>query len=241
MRIHVFSPIWNEEYLLPYYLRHYQQFAQKITLFDNGCTDRSVEIARAAGVEVRKWSTGGLHNEEMMRDLKNECWKECRDSADWTIVCDIDELIYHPDIVSYLARMKEEDVTIPQPMGFQMLAHEPPKADGQFYDEVKIGKYCREYESKMAVFDPNEIAEIGYYNGAHHAEPRGYVNIRWPSELKLLHARFLGVDYVYERCQRIQHRLHPRAIEPGWWDYSWSREHVESVMKEYWHNAQVVV
>jgi glycosyltransferase involved in cell wall biosynthesis len=241
MRIHVYSPVWNEEFILPYYLRHYLPFAEKIVFFDNGSTDGTLALAREAGVEVRAWDTGGFQDEARMRDLKNHCWKESRGQADWVIVCDIDEIVYHPRLIEYLARMKEEGITIPHPPGFQLVSNSPPSGQGQVYDEIRLGKYCREYESKMCVFDPNAVVEINYSLGAHEAHPYGDVKIRWPSELKLLHCKFFGVDYVYEACRKARSHLHPKAKELGWWDYSWSREESQRKMDLVWHNAQVVM
>ena len=47
MTIHVYNIVHNEEFLLPYYLRHYEQFADKIFIFDDESTDRTAEIAKA--------------------------------------------------------------------------------------------------------------------------------------------------------------------------------------------------
>jgi len=44
MTIDVFTTCYNEEIILPYFIRHYKQFARNITIYDNMSTDNSINI-----------------------------------------------------------------------------------------------------------------------------------------------------------------------------------------------------
>ena len=56
--VHVYALCWNEEKILPYFLRHYGRIASKIVIYDNESSDRSVEIIRSyPNTEVIPYST----------------------------------------------------------------------------------------------------------------------------------------------------------------------------------------
>jgi glycosyltransferase involved in cell wall biosynthesis len=57
MNIHVYTVAYNEELLMPFFLRHYKRFANHITVFDNESTDKTAELAKAAGANVVAFST----------------------------------------------------------------------------------------------------------------------------------------------------------------------------------------
>ena len=94
MKIQVHILAFNEEDILPYTLRHYSQFATKIIVHDSFSTDRTREICKDYGAEVRDWDTGGVLNDNLSRELKSTAW--IGTDADWVITADADELIYFP-------------------------------------------------------------------------------------------------------------------------------------------------
>ena len=47
MKIHVYSIVRNDRYILPYFLRHYSTFADRIFIIDDHSTDDTAEIAKA--------------------------------------------------------------------------------------------------------------------------------------------------------------------------------------------------
>ncbi len=115
---------WNEEDLLPYTLRHYARFADKIVVLDNNSTDSSQDIVnqfaanlkkknqllqkpqikkkkaiherinRGVEVELRVLDTKGVYPEQWMQKWRNSNWKEARGQYDWAIVVDMDEFVH---------------------------------------------------------------------------------------------------------------------------------------------------
>ena len=58
--------------------------------------------------------------------LSNECWKASRGLADWVIVTDIDEHLYHSDLSTLLIRYKAQGTTFIPALGYQMISEEFP-------------------------------------------------------------------------------------------------------------------
>src|SRR4030066_1175068 len=89
----------NEERLMPYVMRHYSQFA-KVIILESNSTDQTVEIAHSMGAEIWSYDVPDEIDDRWFTELKNNCWKESK--ADWVMIVDADEFIYHPEIVKIL-------------------------------------------------------------------------------------------------------------------------------------------
>jgi glycosyltransferase involved in cell wall biosynthesis len=194
--------------MLPYFLRHYQRFCERIVIYDNHSTDDSVAIIRSfSNTEVRHYESDNSMRSDRMTEIRDHAWKEARGHADYVIVCDIDEFLYHSNLIGFLEEKKREKITLFLPRGHQMIADHLPTAAGQIYDEITTG--CRNrWFDKPCLFDPQAIEEINYGPGCHLCHPIGDVRLyRSTFDLKLLHFRWLGLDYVLklhaERRDRV--------------------------------------
>lgn len=211
--VHVYAMCWNEEKILPYFLRHYGRIASKIFIYDNESTDRSVEVIRSyPNTEVIPFSTGRELNERRLTSIRNHAWKKSRGKADWVIVVDADEFLYHPDLIGCLKSYRQKEITISTLVGYEMVSDTFPKIEGMIYDEVKLGVRNKVFD-KTCVFDPNAIYGINYNFGSHEAAPRGILNFDISRELKLLHFNFLGLDYLLERYASRKARLNEYHIK----------------------------
>lgn len=183
-------------------------------VYDNYSDDSSAMLLKQSPlVTLRHYDSSGFSSEDLYRDLKNKIWKESRGKADWVIICDMDEFIYHRDLLEYLHRCKYQGITIPKASGFEMFSESFPTTDKQIYDQVFWGAPSDQITTKdctlgkFAVFNPNAVEEINYSYGAHVISPKG--NIKYGEnngELKLLHFKFLGFDYLWQRYQQIAKR-----------------------------------
>ena len=145
---------------------------------------------------------------------KNNAWKKSRGKADWVIVVDTDEFLYHPDLAGCLKSYRQKGITISTPVGYDMISDTFPKTEGMIYDEVKFGIQYNTFD-KMCIFDPNAIFEINYALGCHKADPRGVLNFDINRELKLLHFNLMGLDYLLERYASRKARLSEHQIKHG--------------------------
>ena len=195
-KIYVFSIMWNEEYILPYFLRHYSTFADKIFIINDHSTDKTVEIALShPKVEVLDFPhKRGLHNDDF-----NECFeafykKHAQGKADWVMCVDADEFIYHPDIKKYLNEEELKEVNVLEPISYMMVSREIPKTDGQIYDVCKTGERTPKFV-KPVVFKPEWGVKFVKGKGRHQ------VNLPVKkSELLLLHYKYLSRDYLIKKA-----------------------------------------
>jgi len=211
---HLYTALWNEAPLLPYFFRHYD-FVDRFVIYDNGSDDGTLELLAAhPRVEVRPFAMEEDSICLTVLNLKQSCWKESRGTADLVVVCDIDELLWHRDLSGFLAAERTRGVSIYQPVGWQMVSPAFPSGRGQLYDEVHLGFRDRYYDKTVA-FDPNRIEEIAYAPGCHTAAPTGDVVWSRDEALKLLHFKYLSPEFVVRRYRELGARLGPRDHQGG--------------------------
>jgi hypothetical protein len=231
MIIHLYTICWNEAPLLPFFFRHYERFCDRIIVYDNGSDDGGQDIVKThPRAELRTIDSAGQLTQETLLAVKGEAWKGSRGHADWVIACDVDEFLYHPDLIAYLFQCRDRGVTLPIPTGFQMLSESfpTPAAGQQLPGEVTAGFYDPHF-SKCVVFDPSAIDEIGYTPGCHIAHPTGRVSSEQNQALKLLHYKLLGIDYVAARHAALAARQAPRDRATGaGFQYYWTRDELEA-------------
>lgn len=229
MKIEVYALMHNEERMLPYFMRHYSQFADVI-LHENNSTDRSVKLAKELGAKVVIEDVPDEIDDQWYINVKNHCWMGSK--AEWVMVVDIDEFIYHPSIVKCLKKIK---ATIVQPQFINMYSEVFPTTPGQIYEEVTKGTQegSVSWGSKMNIFRPGEIKRINYGVGCHHADPEGNIILEKESEIKTLHMKFLSKEWVIERSQYAAGRLSELNKMKGWgYHYQLSPERISASFDE---------
>jgi hypothetical protein len=216
MILHVYAVCWNEETILPYFLRYYSTFSDKIFLYDNMSNDQTLNIVKDfPKVTVIPFDTGGEFKEEIHHSIKNNVWKKSRGIADWVIINDADEFLYHPNLNEYLKDCQKRKITIPAPTGFDMISDSLPTTRGMIFDEIKFGVPNPLYD-KFLIFNPNAIAEIRYSIGSHSANPIGEVKIEKSAELKMLHYKYLSYDYIEKRHMKYRLKRGELSRKQGW-------------------------
>lgn len=201
-------------------IAHYRGFCTNIIVFDNHSTDRTREIAESMGCEVRLFGIPGVLDDKEYLRVKNFAWKGSK--ADWVIVVDCDEILWHPNIKRSLS---ETQYSLFATQGWDVVTFAIPPAkimsitNGYAYDDY----------SKSVIFNPKLIQEINYVYGCHQAKPVGiikyspdslilfhYSNIGGPERLCRRHAAYrarlsennkrwgLGIHYTYSDEQRIK-------------------------------------
>jgi glycosyltransferase involved in cell wall biosynthesis len=188
-------------------MRHYSQFS-KVILLENNSTDKTVDIGKALGAEIRSFNVKDEIDDSWYTYIKNNCWKES--DADWVIIVDADEFVYSPWLPDILSKTKH---TIFAPDYYDMYSDLPPSGSGQIYDEVFMG---RRDKTKMNLFQPREIVEINYDPGCHVAKPTGNVSIAMSTDIRTLHMRYLSIDYVLDRNRMGAQRLSALNRKMGW-------------------------
>jgi glycosyltransferase involved in cell wall biosynthesis len=198
--------------MLPFYLRHYGKFCDKIVVYDNQSTDRSRDIIRAfPNTDIRDFDSGGVIDEMLYLGIKNEAYKEEKGKADFVIVSDVDEFLYAPNVLSVLSGMKRRKETILTTQGVEMVSNSFPQDDGrQIWQTVEEGVLSWAF-SKRVCFSP-EIG-INYLAGAHKCCPSGRIRMS-NVFVYMLHFKWLGKEHVYDRYYAYRKRAS-----------DWNKEH----------------
>lgn len=206
MIIHVYVLCHNEEKIIPFFLNHYQKFADKIIVYDNESTDSSRELYAKAGCYVNVWNSGGKIHDGAYLEIKQNAYKQSRGIADWVMVVDNDEFIYHPDLIEILKFYDEIKVNFPKIEGFDMVSETFPVSGIPITDQVKLGVQMN-HLSKRAVFKPH--LDMQWSVGCH---PDDRIKVAKTiesekAEIKLLHYKLLSNQYVKDRYAYYRTRL----------------------------------
>ena len=214
MIIHAHILAFNEEKILPFVLDYYSSICEKIFVYDNMSTDSSDEIYKKyEKVTVVKWSSDDSFNDHFNKEIKSNGYKQYSRDADWVIVCDCDEILYHPNLINMLKYYKKIGVDIPEIDGRDMVSETFPEYDGRLItDIVQIGSDTYEPMCKIIVFNPKKDVAFGF--GA-HASHCSNCNRSQEKELKLLHYKFLGKNYVNKMYSERLARLSEFNIKNG--------------------------
>lgn len=224
MRVEAFLLCWNEKELMPFVIRHYQKFCDKITIMDNWSTDGSDKLAESLGCEVIKFGNKYFDDSENMR-IKNECWKGS--DADWVIIADFDEVPFFSfvhtndeyewdlsltDLHTNLVIQKEYGVTIIKTIGWQIMSNEMPKNN---LLEITNGYEFSNY-AKNIIFNPQKITAINYNPGAHTINPVGEV-VYSKDPLYVLHYKHIGgIERTIKRYREYKPRMSKLNRKHGW-------------------------
>jgi hypothetical protein len=221
MKVHLFCLCWNDARMLPFFIRHYDKFVDRYFIFDNGSTDNSLSLLRQhARVDIHHFDVKGDSFVDEERRLGDTIWKGS--DAGWVIVTDIDEHVYHPRLLRYLQRCKEDGVTAIQSIGYEMVSDAFPTGTRPLVDTVTEGARSTGHD-RLCIFNPQAITETNFTAGRHRAAPEGRVIWAEYPEVLLLHYKQLGPEYPTIRSAELRQGLKSRDLEKGWgMHYSWS-------------------
>ncbi len=215
--------------MLPFFMRHYQSWIDRFVIFDDGSTDGSIEyLASFKNVEVRRFEREFEDSlVESHRFLYDTCWQESTGKADWVVVTNLDEHLFHPTPLKYLYDCKKNGVTAVPGLGFQMITDLFPRENQHLAHDVKLGMPWPQM-SKLSLFDPNAISATNYAVGRHTAQPEGNAVYPAKDELLNLHFKYLGLDYLTERSRELKSGLQSVDIANKWGHrYLWDRNRIE--------------
>lgn len=224
---------FNEAEILPYALRHYALFCDKIVLHDAFSTDNSRDIARKYGAEVRDWHCQGV-NDLIAKKTKEDAIMACK--ADWCITVDADELIYFPEGHYHTLSVYETDgVAIVKTKGFEMLSDEFPTTEQQLYDQVKHGAPDQKWCGKPVLVAPGRLRSITFGAGCHQAwatlkDGSKWENLQQPNDppTYLLHCHHLGpLDRITRRYAGQQSRHSQENIKRRWGNFEAPSKHAQ--------------
>ena len=169
MKIETHILTWNRYSTIHLTVNYYKQFG-KVIVHDNFSDDGTWDIGEMLGAEMRLFGKAGVLDDGEYLKVKNNAWKGS--DADWVIVVDDDEILYHPYLLTQLQVAKNDGITVIKPKGFAIVSNDMPVSD---WTEIMDGIRDENYD-KLCCFDPKALAEIGYEYGCHrNTRPKGKV------------------------------------------------------------------
>ena len=218
---YVLSICWNEEFFLPYFLRHYS-FATKIVIFDNMSSDNSVAIMKQhPNVEIATYNTNEQIRDDIYLEIKNHAWKQYKHLCDWIIIVDIDELIYHPLGIPAFVQNLPPNVGLAKCKGFEMFCPglSPYSPDMSIFQKCPTGLPGVKLD-KCTLVNTKMVQDINYLTGCHQAFPKmtrpNFITYTHPQFL-LLHYKFIHpLPQMIHRYKQMARRLSQQNLLNGW-------------------------
>jgi len=208
MKVDVYTITYNDIKLLPYFLRHYETFADRIFAWDDGSDDGTRELLDShPKVTVLEHNLRKLDDFYFVQHLWPQYVKS-RGHADWVICAESDEFVYHPNILEKLSELKSQKAKKVNCVGFDMYHPKFPETKGQIYDEIKLGA-PDSLLSKTIVIDPD--VHVKWAVGRHRCSNEKTVT--FGSGIAILHYRLLGYDYYMEKYRKHYRRARVEDLE----------------------------
>lgn len=233
MTIEAFFLCFNESKMIEHTLNYYTRFCDKITIIDNQSTDNSVAIVKKKfpNVIIEKLDTGGEYREDIQIEVRNNIWKNSE--ADYVIMADMDEFIVDTNLVSKLKEMKIQKIAVPKVVGYNMYSDTFPNDYNTLILDQVTKKFKDKIFNKNIVFSPKLVREMNFGPGSHYCYPKYKTEVGVQTnhsfELTLLHFKYLGREYLYEKHRGYRNRMSKinQTFKYGW-VYDLGNEHVDS-------------
>lgn len=237
MKVHAYLLCYNEEKIIKSVLNYYSQFCSQIFVMDNMSNDNSVAIANEfPNVTIIPWENDGYIDESLYVKMKSQTYKDysreggkfTTEVADWIISCDMDEILYHPNLLEVLKHYKEMGVTVPTITGLNVVGENEINPDVDIIQQYQFAQRSAGFDKRI-VFDCN--FDMAYSHGCHPTGP-GFEYMKQSYKYKssnqfplaLLHYKHIG-NRFYEAGLKNSERLNPVNIKtdkdgnmtgPGW-------------------------
>lgn len=228
MRIACFFIGWNIEPTIAQTVNHYKQFCETVVFLDNYSEDFSREMAKILGATCSKFGIPEVLDDGEYIKVKNNVWKGL--DHDYVIICDDDEILYHPELPFILEQEKALGTTIFKTQGYGMYSNEMPVDS---WLDIKTGIPDDNY-SKCIIFDPKAIKEIGYVYGSHACKPTG--RLQWShTTLPILHYHYVGgIERVIARHREYEPRRQRSTLNMKWnLGHTYAAEHEQETRKNF--------
>jgi len=211
----VLTTTFFEAPLVPWFLRHYEKFADRIIVYDDKSTDGTRELLSAhPKVQLEDWTGDNGIDETQRLVWAGTCMRAMVGQCHWLMVVDFDEFIFgmahdYSDIRTILADEQRKGTNVIQTAGWNMM-HKHSKTDAvphindygpsvQLWHIIPIGVRAPIY-SKPVVVMPD--TDPDWSMGRHHIKLVPRIVMTPEPRLKLLHFRYLSPWYARQRNAR---------------------------------------
>lgn len=219
MLIDVYTIVRNEEYMMPFFMRHYLRFAYNIYIYDDHSDDNTLNYLqgvidgiksnenhdRPVEIIIKTLPFQGLDDIAFVEYLHDEYRKISTPKFGniWVMMPDVDEFLMFDRYKMRDGEIQGKKLFFSE--GYQMLSETPPQGNGQIYDYVKMGIRDNQYD-KPILFKADQDINLAY--GRHNFTSPNPVEVG--HGIKLLHYRYLGEEYIRQRHSRNSSMINQR-------------------------------
>jgi len=230
IKIAAVTMVYNEAFMLPYFLRHYQYLDEIHVLYETDSTDESLEILkRVQNVVIEECHIeGGLDDIEKIRIINNTLHGI---EADWVYVLDPDEFIFPPNESPY-DFLKRQNYDVVRSTMYQVYRHRTDKDLNPLLPPIPQRIHgdsdvlSRDQESnrpfKSLYIKPNVVrpsSKVQFFPGHHQIDgnpqvsPEFYIGAHWH-----MADPTIAIHRRMERTARISERN--KAHQMGWQNFN---------------------
>ena len=210
--------------MLDFFFKHYDGIVDRYVVFDDGSNDQTLDILKKHHkVDLRRAPDLSKSEDRILNSnvFQNNFWKESKEVADWVLVVDVDEHLFHDDLRRYLIDCKRQGVTVVPTVGFEMVGEKYPPVTSRLCDVITYGAPSLLY-SKPSIFSPKLIKDMHFSLGRHSASPEGRVVLPKKDEVLLMHYKHVDFDFVLRRHSEFLGRQSAKDLEKGYgFQYTW--------------------
>lgn len=219
MKIWVYTLCYNEMKILPWCVKYWKEYADKVIVYDNGSNDGSREYLQSFSfIEIRDQDEDLIDNDRYLR-IKNNVWKEARDNnVDYVVVCDTDEVLYsETGVKNDLLKYYNEGITVVETNWCNIITMSYPDINCEcFVHQVPEMYGIPHKKDKTLIFNPNKIEESNYKPGAHESNFKGDIKRNNNQTITVYHLNKMGLDYFLEKTHNRKSRLSKNNIRKGY-------------------------
>lgn len=225
--ITVLTYAYNEEFMMPFFLRHYWFADRIVVIAESKCEDRTLEILASCPrvvLEMREWKE---LDDKVKADETNKVLSKME--SGWAMVAESDELVFSAkgeSVPDFLARQKEEVVMAKMwqvfrhrsdsdldPFGVEPVMQRRHGDPDRVGGSTVLGPNC--LSCKPCVLRLPFHGKMGIGN---HTVTNG---LRWSGEaLDGVHWRMADPTFAVRRRRNLKDRMCKRQKEEDakWWD-----------------------
>tara|TARA_R100000005_G_C4990745_1_gene198180 strand:+ start:30 stop:797 length:768 start_codon:yes stop_codon:yes gene_type:complete len=216
MKVLVTTLVRNEERIIPYFIHHYSDIADKIVLIDHESTDQTVQtalrVAEDTGVDLEVFTMrNDGYDEVMLKNVKEGAYHKFKDNFDIVIVVDADEFLHHPD--GTRSRLREVHDSnkefVIKPTGYQMVSKTFPVYSGsKLTDLITEGTYSEGFSKKCCFTADLQLRiAFGMHLSEHYNQNNELVESMDNLGFMMLHYKLIDLEYRIERIRDTRENL----------------------------------
>lgn len=209
----------NEEDIIPFCIQYWKRITDKVVVFDNFSTDKSIELlSQHDWIEIRYFESDG-QNDVIQKTLKEQAYLQYKNDYDIIIISDMDEVFYFDDFKASVEEMINGGYSCMMTSIFSLCEDSKPiYEEGKYLHQLCHKFYLQKMNhmpyfdkfSKISIFNTKLVDSINMSVGQHYV----YTNPK--DKMQVLHSlggfcihidKGFGIDYKFKVRQKMNDNL----------------------------------